>query len=166
MPNLFFEHLTPGERDEFLACCEKVVYRKDDPIILKDGTGRDLFVIKNGSATAADNWDDDVVPLAIFAEGDVFGEMSFVDGSPRSATVVANEDSEVYRMSFDRFESLMEEKPGLAARFLMGFMRVLVRRLQFTDQTFTTLAVMNRELKKNAVEFRKAMVIQEPEKRE
>ena len=163
MPNLFFEHLSPDEKSQFLACCESQVYRRDDPIILKNDTGRDLFVIKSGSATAADNWDDDVVPLAIFAEGDVFGEMSFADGSPRSATVVANEDSVILRMSFQRFEALMKEKPGLAARFLLGFMRVLVQRLQFTDQTFTTLAVMNRELKKNAVEFRKAMLIQEPE---
>lgn len=162
MPNLFFEHLTPGERDEFLACCACEMYRKDAPIIHKGETDRDLFVIKSGSATAADNWDDDVVPLAIFAEGDVFGEMSFIDGSPRSATVVANEDSIVNRMSFDKFEKLMEEKPRLAARFLMGFMRVLVKRLQFTDQTFTTLAVMNRELKRNTVEFRKAMLLQNP----
>lgn len=159
MPNLFFEHLTPRERDEFLACCESQMFRKDSPIIIKGDCTRDLFVIKNGSATAADSWDDDVVPLAIFAEGDVFGEMSFIDGSPRSATVMANEDSILYRMSFDRFEKLMDDKPNLAARFLMGFMRVLVKRLQFTDQTFTTLAVMNRELKKNTVEFRKAMLI-------
>lgn len=159
MPNLFFEHLTPEEKEEFLSCCESELYRKDAPIILKDDANRDLFVIKSGSATAADSWDEDVVPLAIFAEGDVFGEMSFIDGSPRSATVIANEDSILHRMSFDRFERLMEEQPKLAARFLMGFMRVLVKRLQFTDQTFTTLAVMNRELKKNTVEFRKAMLI-------
>jgi CRP/FNR family cyclic AMP-dependent transcriptional regulator len=165
MPNLFFEHLSSREKEEFLSGCETEIYRKDAPIILKDDTGRDLFVLKSGSATAADNWDEDVVPLAIFAEGDVFGEMSFVDGSPRSATVVANEDSIVYRMSFDRFQALMDENPRLASRFLLGFMRVLVRRLQFTDQTFTTLAVMNRELKKNAVELRKAMLIQDPDNR-
>jgi len=159
MPNLFFEQLTADEKEEFLACCESELYRKDSPIIIKDDSSRDLFVIKSGSATAADSWDEDVVPLAIFAEGDVFGEMSFIDGSPRSATVIANEDSILHRMSFDRFQKLMDEKPKLAARFLMGFMRVLVKRLQFTDQTFTTLAVMNRELKKNTVEFRKAMLI-------
>jgi CRP-like cAMP-binding protein len=159
MPNLFFEHLTSEEKDEFLACCDSELYRKDAPIILKDDNNRDLFVIKSGSATAADSWDEDVVPLAIFAEGDVFGEMSFIDGTPRSATVIANEDSILHRMSFDRFQKLMDEKPKLAARFLMGFMRVLVKRLQFTDQTFTTLAVMNRELKKNTVEFRRAMLI-------
>jgi CRP-like cAMP-binding protein len=162
MPNLFFEHLSPREREEFLACCESGMYRKDSPIIHKGDSTRDLFVIKSGSATAADSWDEDVVPLAIFAEGDVFGEMSFIDGSPRSATVVANEDSMIHRMSFDRFQKLMDENPRLAARFLMGFMRVLVKRLQFTDQTFTTLAVMNRELKRNTVEFRKAMLAQNP----
>jgi hypothetical protein len=39
-------------------------------------------VINRAFRTGRRNWDDDVVPLAIFAEGDVFGEMTSSTAHP------------------------------------------------------------------------------------
>lgn len=97
------------------------------------------------------------MPLAIFSEWDVFGEMSFLEGSPRSATVIATEDSVVYAISWDRFSEFMELKPAIAVKILLRFTEVLIKRLQFIDEAFTTIAVANRDMKKNMTEMRKVL---------
>lgn len=157
MSKKFLDDLTDEERTEFLAFCEKKVFLADQEIIRKGDTSRVLFLIQQGSATASDSWDDDSVPLAIFSEWDVFGEMSFLEGSPRSATVIATEDSVVYAISWDRFSEFMELKSAIAVKILLRFTEVLIKRLQFIDEAFTTIAVANRDMKKNMTEMRKVL---------
>ncbi len=157
MPRKFLDDLTDEERTEFLSYCEKKVFLADQEIIRKGDTSRELFLIQTGSATASDSWDEDSVPLAIFSEWDVFGEMSFLEGSPRSATVIAGEDSVVYCMSWEKFNIFLDEKSKIAAKLLLRFTEVLIKRLQFIDEAFTTIAVANRDMKKNMTEMRKVL---------
>lgn len=157
MARKFLDGLTDEERTEFLSFCEKKVFLTDQEIIRKGENSRDLFLIQQGAATASDNWDEDSVPLAIFSEWDVFGEMAFLEGSPRSATVIATEDSVLYSMSWDRFSDFMDAKPKIAAKLLLKFTDVLIKRLQFIDEAFTTIAVANRDMKKNMTEMRKIL---------
>ncbi len=155
MHRKFLDDLTEEERSEFISFCEKKVFLAGSEIVKKDDLTREMFLIKTGSATASDNWDEDSVPLAIFAEWDVFGEMSFLDGSPRSATVKATEDSVVYSLEWEKFVSLIETKPVITTKVLISFVRILIHRLQFIDEAFTTIAVANRNMKKNMTEMRK-----------
>ena len=46
-----------------------------------------------------------------FSEGVPFGEVSFLDKSPRSANVWANEESEALCLKYDRFLLLREQHP-------------------------------------------------------
>ncbi len=155
MHRKFLDDLTDEERTEFISICEKEVFLAGAEIVTKDEISRVMFLIKTGSATASDSWDEDSVPLAIFAEWDVFGEMSFLDGSPRSATVRATEDSVVYSISWDKFQELIESKPLITTKVLLSLVRILINRLQFIDVAFTTIAVANRDMKKNMTEMRK-----------
>lgn len=155
MHRKFLDDLTEVERAEFISCCEKKVFLAGTEIIRKDDISREMFLIKTGSATASDSWDEDSVPLAIFSEWDVFGEMSFLEGSPRSATVQATEDSVLYSMDWDKFLSLIDAKPVVTTKVLLSFVRILIHRLQFIDVAFTTIAVANRDMKKNMTEMRK-----------
>ncbi len=157
MARKFLDELTDEERTEFLSFCEKKVFLADQEIIRKGENSRDLYLIQQGAAKASDNWDEDSVPLAIFSEWDVFGEMSFLEGSPRSATVLATEDSVLYSMSWDKFSEFLEKKPAIAAKLLLRFTDVLIKRLQFIDEAFTTIAVANRDMKKNMNEMRKVL---------
>jgi len=157
MARKFLDDFTDEERTEFISCCEKKVFLAGAEIITKGNTSREMFLIQTGSATACDNWDEDSVPLAIFSEWDVFGEMSFLEGSPRSATVKATEDSVLYGMTWEMFSELMLSKPELTAKFLLRFARILIKRLQFIDDAFTTIAVANRDMKKNMMEMRKVL---------
>ncbi len=155
MHRKFLDDLTDVERTEFISRCEKKVFLAGTEIVTKDDTSRVMFLIKTGSATASDSWDEDSVPLAIFSEWDVFGEMSFLDGSPRSATVKATEDSVVYSIEWDKFLELIDSKPVITTKILLSLVKILINRLQFIDVAFTTIAVANRDMKKNMSEMRK-----------
>ncbi len=155
MHRKFLDDLTDVERTEFISRCEKRVFLAGTDIVKKDDTSRAMFLIKTGSATASDSWDDDSVPLAIFSEWDVFGEMSFLDGTPRSATVKATEDSVVYSIEWEKFMELIDSKPVITTKILLSLVKILINRLQFIDIAFTTIAVANRDMKKNMSEMRK-----------
>ena len=63
--------------------------------------------------------------------GDFFGEMSLVDGEPRSATIVATTDLRLLIVDRLHFWRLLEETPDLTRRILT----ILSRRVRHLEQT-------------------------------
>jgi CRP-like cAMP-binding protein len=63
--------------------------------------------------------------------GDFFGEMSLLDGEPRSATITASTDLRLLRVDRIHFWRLLEETPELMRRILT----VLSRRIRRLEQT-------------------------------
>ena len=57
--------------------------------------------------------------LAILRPGDYFGEMSIIDGRPRSATVTALEDLTTLAITAWDFEGLMEQHPSMMRALLV-----------------------------------------------
>ncbi|KRA38204.1 MULTISPECIES: Crp/Fnr family transcriptional regulator [unclassified Nocardioides] len=65
--------------------------------------------------------------------GDVFGEVAFFDGRPRSSTVVAVEDSRIMRIRYEAFEALSAGEPVLARTLLLDLGRALAGRLRAAE---------------------------------
>ena len=63
--------------------------------------------------------------------GDFFGEMSLLDGEPRSATIVASTDVRLLVVDRIHFWRLLEETPDLIRRILT----ILSRRVRRLEQT-------------------------------
>ena len=63
--------------------------------------------------------------------GDFFGEMSLVDGEPRSATIVATTDLRLLIVDRFHFWRLLDETPDLTRRILT----ILSRRVRRLEQT-------------------------------
>ena len=73
--------------------------------------------------------------------GDFFGEMSLLDGEPRSATIVAMTDVRLLVVDRLHFWRLLSETPDLVRRMLV----VLSRRVRRLEQaTYTMSHRMNR----------------------
>jgi CRP-like cAMP-binding protein len=94
-----------------------------------DSTDRDLFVVASGELEV---WSVSSAPrlLARLGPNDMFGEMSFVDGLPRSASVRAVSTSELVRITPEDLADLAEREPQLAIAFLREVARILSRRLR------------------------------------
>ncbi len=78
---------------------------------------------------------------AVFAPGDMFGELAFFDNQPRSADVRATEESEALIMTPGGFDRLRLTNSRLALRFVMDLGRIL--SVRFRDYN-TRLAEMAR----------------------
>lgn len=74
--------------------------------------------------------------LATLSTGDFFGEISLFDHGPRSADVVANEDSILLKISAAAFQKLVSEAPDLAAPFLFAMGKTLTSRIRADNKRF------------------------------
>jgi len=96
--------------------------------------GGDLYLIRQGSVRI-------MMPLtgrsphhlSTFGRGDVFGELSFMDQAPRSAEAVAQTDTEVYVLTRERFDALLNEHHMLAVNLLEWIASVMAGRLRRTN---------------------------------
>ncbi len=82
--------------------------------------------------------------LALLGEGDVFGEMALLTGSPRSASVKVRKDAFfliLYRIDFDEF---VKGHPHLA----IVFSKLLAERIRTTNQRYLQELTREGELKK------------------
>jgi CRP/FNR family transcriptional regulator, cyclic AMP receptor protein len=115
-------------------------FRKSDIILMEDDeSSQSLFIIAKGEVkvvlTAEDGRE---AILASLKEGDFFGEMSLLDGEPRSATVRAVEDSRLLVIRREDFLAAMKKQPDLALT-LLGEMS---RRLRKSNRQISSLALM------------------------
>lgn len=66
--------------------------------------------------------------LAIMKAGEVLGEMSLFDGEPRSASVVALEETDLLVLTSEHLNQLIKENPPLAIKVLMKLAKHISRR--------------------------------------
>lgn len=65
--------------------------------------------------------------------GKTFGELSLLDGGPRSSTAIVTEDATLLILDEDSFDDLEDAQPALAARILRVLARLLSQRLRMTS---------------------------------
>jgi SulP family sulfate permease len=68
--------------------------------------------------------------LSTCGRGAFFGEMTFLDGSARSADVIAITDVDLYVLSRQTFDTFSEEHKNVALNLFEGMASVLTRRLR------------------------------------
>jgi CRP-like cAMP-binding protein len=60
--------------------------------------------------------------------------MALIEGAPRSATIIADEDVACYELNDTDFSLLQREKPAIAATVMRNTARELARRLRRTSE--------------------------------
>jgi CRP-like cAMP-binding protein len=108
---------------ELLAPC----YVHPQDVLCQEGeTGDYFYVIGVGEADVykGEVW------INRLRSGDIFGEMSLLTGAPRSATVIAATDMELYCLDQKNFSCILNQSPYLA----LALSRILARRLQLAIQ--------------------------------
>ena len=115
-------------------------FSKDQIILLESEDGDTLFIIIEGKVkvTAFSENGKEVI-LSILYERDFFGDMSLLDGKPRSASVVAIEDSSVKMIRRPDFIRLLENHPNIALKLL----EAMTLRLRKADERIESLALLD-----------------------
>jgi CRP-like cAMP-binding protein len=126
--------------ERLAAKLQEQTIAKDAVIVGHDDPGDALFIIKKGRVKVVLYGESgrDVI-LSILRTGDFFGEMSLLDGEPRSANVIATENSEVLVLSRDDFVSHLNDNPGTALNILAE----MSMRLRHADEVIGNLALLD-----------------------
>lgn len=97
---------------------------KGEAIFYKGTIGSQMYVVLTGKVGVHDA----KKLLATLTMGDMFGEMALVNKEPRSADVIALEDSRLFVLSESTFEKLMTKR--VAIQMLFNIIRTLSHRLK------------------------------------
>jgi CRP-like cAMP-binding protein len=111
-------------------------------IILKEGdTDRNLFFLVKGlvSVRILLPQSERYKRLITYSAGVTFGEMAFLDGSPRSADVWSDEDAETFVLSPAEFNALQEESPPTAIKLIRNIALEICERLRLRTNEVRTL---------------------------
>lgn len=102
-----FEALDADQRQEVLTYCEGRRYPAKRNIIEREESGHDVFFLINGRVQATIfSVSGKVITFQELRDGAMFGELSALDDSPRTANVVAAVESRVIRISGSDFRDL------------------------------------------------------------
>jgi len=97
-------------------------YAAGEKIFVQDDEGSSMYVVRSGRVSIMTYG---TVLESVGANG-MFGEMALIDGSPRSATAVAAEPTEVASIDRKAFAHLVRQDPDFALRV----MRLLATRIR------------------------------------
>jgi len=106
--------------------------RKDEAIFMEDDDGEDMFIVLKGVfGVYVNSFVDVPVRVADIGPQSFFGEMAVIDGSPRSATIIADEDGALLAIEKSNFRLLIEKSPEIAESIL----KTLRTRAESTAET-------------------------------
>lgn len=109
------------------------LYEPGDYAVRHGDLDRSFFIISRGSFEVVVPADEGARRARLLEAGDLFGEVSFFDGRPRSADVIALEEGEALVLTEAAFQRLRLTHPRLALRFVLDLGRILGERFRASD---------------------------------
>ncbi len=136
--------LTPEERRDFEMSCRWRRFSPDEQIIDQHEETRDVYFITRGRVRVVSfTLSGKEVALEDLLSGSYFGELAALDGKPRSTTVLAVEESDIAKISGERFIRVMEKHPQVALK-VMRNMAGIIRTSTARIIDLSTLGANNR----------------------
>lgn len=125
-----FSGLNQHEIEALALSARRQAFRPDEVICQQGDPGHTLFVIVAGLVRIVlPSFEGQEAVLVLLQPGEFFGELSLIDGEPRSASAVSMGATDVIVLYRDDFLSFLESHPHAA----VAVMSVLCSRLRHTD---------------------------------
>ena len=135
-----FAALPEAELVPFGELMRERTYPKGSVILFEDDPGDALYLVVSGQVKVVLIGEDGrEVILSVLGEGTFFGEMSLLDDEPRSAHVIAMEDSAVLALRREDFRARLRASPEVG----IALLRELSRRLRRADDQIGSLVLLD-----------------------
>lgn len=107
-----FDGLTDAQISSISAtsCIQR--FSAGESLVIQGDTGDSMFLVKSGQLRVEVAGASSRAVVAMLGTGDFFGEMSLLTGEPRSASVIAESDTEVIRIAKEDFASVISTDAG------------------------------------------------------
>jgi len=137
-------NLFSGVPPQYIAQLEKLSvvrkYAKNTVLVTEGDESTHLYIIHKGTASAFLNDENGrQVNLNYMHAGDYFGELSLLDGKPRSASVMTVTDCEIILVSRASVLELLASHP----EFAMQLLTELTRRVRALTDSVKDLALLD-----------------------
>ncbi len=136
--------LSPLERENLAKNCAWKRYAAQEQIIDRDSDTRDIFFVVKGKVQVVNySLSGREVTLGDVSAGGHFGELAALDGEPRSASIMALEDTVVAALPPESFLKVIAAHPEVTLFILQSLSRI-VRRSTERIMDLSTLGANNR----------------------
>lgn len=95
-----------------------VRFQQGEPVFDEGDKGRSMFIVQSGRVTLYQSVNGERQPLGTMEKGDFFGEMSILEGMPRTVSAVAEQDAEVIEINHSVFDRMIRGNIEIAVRML------------------------------------------------
>ena len=124
-----FEHLASEDLEHLSGLLQQRRYNRGEVIFHQGDVGTALFIVRRGEvAIRLSSAEGKEVILALLGRGDAFGELSLLDGEPRSTDAVARDETHLLSLHREDFRRFLSERPQVAMDLLAVLSR-MVRRV-------------------------------------
>ena len=145
-----FSRLEAKERAGLTQLMRMRRFPAHQPVFWVDERGDDFFVVESGTAVATcPDESGSEVTLKEFGRGDFFGEVSLLDGGPRTATVRAVSDLTLLSLCREDFLRFLEQHPKAAVDMLT----VQSMRLRETNEKIRGIQNVNQAVAESATRW-------------
>lgn len=114
---------------------ERETYKAGDVIFKEGSHGTAVYLLGAGKVEISKTVQDRKIVVEILGPGDIFGEMSYIDHSPRSATAIALEDTVLELID----KNFLDKEFNQIDSDFREIITTLVRRLRKTTQRLVSL---------------------------
>ena len=131
--------LLPTEMEILDTLLEIRSYQKGQSMVTIGQASDELFVILEGEAMVSAPTEADIARLNVFAVGSTFGEVAFIDRSPRSANVTALEPVQCKVLTRTAFAQLEVTAPSVKIKLMENIALVLANTLRQINREYAAL---------------------------
>lgn len=125
-----FRYFTEAERDRVESIGQVKRMAEGSFLIRAGELDSTLFAVEDGHLDIIGMDDGQSVVVATVGPGDVIGEVSFIDDSPRTVSVKAGEETTVRAWDKRTLSEALAFEPQLLAKFAVAMNELLVERLR------------------------------------
>jgi glutaminase len=134
-----FAGLAPDELALLEGLIARRTYRAGQTIVSAGQASGELFVITRGTVMVSIPTQDTIARLDVITPGMTFGEVAFLDRSPRSANVTAVDDVECLIIARGDFDRLDVRAPAVKIKLLENMALGLTRLLRQANRELAAL---------------------------
>lgn len=108
----FFADMTSEEIAGFIASTGRRTFHEGDVVLEQGGEGRSLFIVTRGVlGVVGKGAGGGPLRMGVLTMGDVFGEVAFLTGRPRTATVIAETGAECLEIDGEAWTGILGKYP-------------------------------------------------------
>ncbi|MEW6001689.1 MAG: cyclic nucleotide-binding domain-containing protein [Nitrospirota bacterium] len=134
---VLLQDLDSGGLNKISKIFKKMTFKKGEQLFKEGDDTRGLYLIHSGkveiSKVTPDGWRQTIAALT---PGHFFGELSILEKRRHEASAIAAEDSELFLISKEDFEKLMEEDIELACQIIKKIALVMSKNLRRMNDKF------------------------------